>query len=153
MHAHGHTDSQPGCEGLNGHRHVIMYGLQHLWIYSSALHRPESIVMEAELKRGRRWGPQGPLKETILVDLADAKREHRKLPSDPSWSQSPSPSPCVFSPLPQLAGFGIGSHFNQKISRVNGMKTQDSALNCLPRRQEDALFQHDCLPGSQGHGK
>lgn len=134
---------------------IIMYGLQHLWIYSSALHRPESTVMEAELKRGRRWGPQGPLKEKILVNLADAKREHRKLPSDPSWSQSPSPSPspCVFSPLPQLARFGIRSHFNQKISRVNGMKTQDSALNCLSRRQEDALFQHDCLLGSKGHGK
>lgn len=64
MHTHGHTHAQPGHEGLNGHRQLIRCELQHLWIYSSALHRPESTVTEEELKEeddGLR--PQGPLKE------------------------------------------------------------------------------------------
>lgn len=66
-------------------------------------------------------------------------REHRKLPSDPNRHRVPVASPVSSptSPADQahdnhssvdMARFGIRS---QEVSRVNGMKKKDTALNCL----------------------
>lgn len=64
MHTHGHTHTQPGHEGLKWTQtcYNVRVTLQHLWIYSSALHTPESTAMEEELKRGRCWAgaPRSP---------------------------------------------------------------------------------------------
>ena len=70
--------------------------------------------------------------------------EHRKLLSGPSRSQS-QPQPLCLLPSAQLARpmttlppsadeatFGMKGHFNQEISKVNGVEQQHTARNCLP---------------------
>lgn len=61
MHTHGHTHSQPGHEGLNGYRHVIM---------SAAFVDLQLCTPQARIKcdggraqKGKVMRPQGPLKE------------------------------------------------------------------------------------------
>lgn len=146
MHADGHTHVQPGHEVLNGHRLVIMCGLQHLWSYSSAPHRPESTVIEEELERGRRGGPKVSRRRSVLVNLAGAKREPGNLPSDPNSPQGPSHCPGVFSPLPQLARPILTILSSLQMWLAFQGEEDEAATHC-PRREEDVLFQHNLLPG------
>lgn len=75
--------------------------------------------------------------------MAGAKRTQKTLLT-PTGTEPQSQPLCLLLP-PQLtrpratillqsldtARFGIRGHFNQEVSRVNGMKKKDTALNCL----------------------